>query len=269
MLPFETLVVQDFVGVLHFLRGRDNYATFPRDFSVISYRIHGRSVFSVGENRVEVGEGDFLYIPARLAYRQKNDAQEEVIALHFRASGEEGAGMTRLRPRDGERCVVLLHRMTDAWNARGADHRPRLLGLLYALLAELSLPEEAGEDDAIRKAEKTIARCFSDPDLSIAAIAEAAGMSECGFRRAFARRLGTSPLKYLTRLRLAHAEALLQMGYLPVGEVARRCGFADPKYFTRVWRTAYGTLPSSVRARGCVAVSSDADTPPTVSATEE
>lgn len=268
MLPFETLVVQDFVGVLHFLRGRDNYATFPRDFSVISYRIHGRSVFSAGGERVEVGEGDFLYIPAGLSYKQKNDAPEEVIALHFRALGEERAGMTRLRPRDGERCVALLHRMTQAWNARGADHRPRLLGLLYALLAELSLPEEAGEDDAIRKAEKTIARRFSDPDLSIAAIAEAAGMSECGFRRAFGRRFGTSPLKYLTRLRLAHAEALLQMGYLSVGEVARRCGFADPKYFTRVWRTAYGTLPSAVRARGCVAVASDVDKPP-ASATEE
>lgn len=270
MLPFETLVVQDFIGVLHFLRGRDNYATFPRDFSVISYRIHGRSVFSVGENRVEVGEGDFLYIPARLAYRQKNDAQEEVIALHFRASGEEGAGMTRLRPRDGERCVALLHRMTDAWNALGADHRPRLLGLLYALLAELSLPEEAGEDDAIRKAEKTIARRFSDPNFSVADMAAAAGMSECGFRRAFARRLGTSPQKYLTRLRLAHAEALLQMGYLPVGEVARRCGFADPKYFTRVWRTAYGTLPSAVRGRRyALTASSDGPRPPTASDREE
>jgi AraC-like DNA-binding protein len=60
-------------------------------------------------------------------------------------------------------------------------------------------------------------------------------------------RVGGEPFgAYVTRLRLERSTALLG-GELPVHEIARRCGFADPGYFIKVFRARYGASPGRYR----------------------
>jgi AraC-like DNA-binding protein len=60
-------------------------------------------------------------------------------------------------------------------------------------------------------------------------------------------RVGGEPFgAYLTRLRLERATELLR-GEMPVAEVARRCGFADPGYFIKVFRARFGASPGRWR----------------------
>jgi AraC-like DNA-binding protein len=48
---------------------------------------------------------------------------------------------------------------------------------------------------------------------------------------------------------MAEARSLLVETELPVGEVARRVGMADPGYFSRMFRRAHGTSPRSWRGQ--------------------
>lgn len=79
-------------------------------------------------------------------------------------------------------------------------------------------------------------------------MARIAKMSRYHFSRRFEAIVGVPPGRYLANLRLDEARRLLLASERPVHEVAARCGFSDPRYFAKVFRSKYGLLPSRVRA---------------------
>ena len=69
------------------------------------------------------------------------------------------------------------------------------------------------------------------------------GISPTRLRVRMRKETGQGPLAYLTRLRLERARDLLRLEGLPVGEVARRVGYADPFYYSRRYRALFGKPP--------------------------
>lgn len=80
---------------------------------------------------------------------------------------------------------------------------------------------------------------------SVRELAEDMGYSVNHFTRLFRQRTGTTPKQYLLTRRLAQARGLLAEG-LPVQQAARRCGFDDPLYFSRLFKQLFGVPPSQV-----------------------
>ncbi|WP_019587695.1 GlxA family transcriptional regulator [Deinococcus apachensis] len=83
------------------------------------------------------------------------------------------------------------------------------------------------------------------PDL-----AALAGRSVSALVRAFKDDFGLTPLQYQQHLRLELAARLLREHRLPLEEVARRCGFEDPRHFRRLWKANFGAPPSALRTSG-------------------
>ena len=63
----------------------------------------------------------------------------------------------------------------------------------------------------------------------------------------FKRETGESVTTYLTNVRVDHAKLLLKDTSIPINEVARRVGYDDPDYFSRLFRKASGTTPRQYR----------------------
>ena len=78
-------------------------------------------------------------------------------------------------------------------------------------------------------------------------IAEAVGVSEDYLTRVFSRELGLSPWDFLNRHRLNRARGLLRHTSDSIGAIARRVGFKDQAYFSRVFRKATGMSPQAFR----------------------
>ena len=106
---------------------------------------------------------------------------------------------------------------------------------------------EPGRGDLVARAIDRLDTLFAQP-LSIADLAQALSCSEGHLYRRFRARTGQTPLAYLNQRRLRHALQLLQHTHLPVAEVARQSGIADPLYFSKVFRKAFGCTPSAARA---------------------
>jgi transcriptional regulator GlxA family with amidase domain len=79
-------------------------------------------------------------------------------------------------------------------------------------------------------------------------IAESVGVSEDYLSRVFNRELGISPWDYLNRYRIIQAKALLIHTTANIGLIARRVGFNDQAYFSRVFRKSTGVSPQAYRA---------------------
>lgn len=86
-----------------------------------------------------------------------------------------------------------------------------------------------------------------DTPLHTAAVASRVHMSRSHFCTCFKQIIGQSFLDYLSAVRLDQARNMLKQSDLPVYEVARQCGYADERYFGRLFKQATGVLPQEYR----------------------
>ncbi len=83
--------------------------------------------------------------------------------------------------------------------------------------------------------------------LSVAEHASRHGMTPAELRTAVRRVAGCSPKDYLLGIRLGRAKELLAGTELPVSAVARRVGYDDPAYFSRLFTRRVGLAPVRFR----------------------
>ena len=88
-----------------------------------------------------------------------------------------------------------------------------------------------------------------DADLSIAALAHRANMSERTFARVFTAETSFTPAAYVERLRIDAARRNLETTSRTVKQIARGCGFGTVETLHRAFRRSVGSTPLEYRAR--------------------
>jgi AraC family transcriptional regulator, arabinose operon regulatory protein len=83
--------------------------------------------------------------------------------------------------------------------------------------------------------------------LSLAEMAEHAGLSVQHFASIFRRRTGASPVEFLIHLKIQRACQLLDTTTRRIADVGRAVGYEDPYYFSRIFRKVMATSPSKYR----------------------
>lgn len=86
-----------------------------------------------------------------------------------------------------------------------------------------------------------------DLPLTVEELARRALMSPRTFARRFRASTGTTPLQWLLRQRILHAQRLLETTELPVEIIASRCGFGSATALRVHFRRATGTTPLAYR----------------------
>lgn len=81
--------------------------------------------------------------------------------------------------------------------------------------------------------------------ISLATLAELAGLSAYHFCRAFKQSFGLPPHRYHTAKRIEHAKTLLAKHVFSVTDIGMRVGFAETSSFTAAFRKATGVTPST------------------------
>jgi AraC-like DNA-binding protein len=79
-------------------------------------------------------------------------------------------------------------------------------------------------------------------------LSEVAGMSRTAFNRRFADAVGTSPMAYVTDLRLDTAAQLLRGTDAPLASIARTVGYSTEFAFAAAFRRRYDVAPGRFRA---------------------
>ena len=101
---------------------------------------------------------------------------------------------------------------------------------------------------ALRELQAWIAGHLDD-DLSVAALAERAQLSERSFARAFRAEVGQTPAAYVEALRVERARTLLEDGAESLEAVARAAGFSSAEVLRRAFHRRVGVSPAAYRER--------------------
>lgn len=202
--------------------------------------------------------------PTRIRWRTVSPAPLETLQLHLPA-GTTSRVVEELWDRDTakvnlpdalatadpvlEQVVLDLYHaaeagVTDLYAAASVEFIT-----VHTLVRHGSLPPMPAvwRDDArIRRARSFIRENLHLP-LTLAEIADEAGMSRYHFLRIFRSQIGETPHRYLTRLRLECAQGELERTTTTVAEIALRCGFVSPSHFASAFHRQTGYTPLAYR----------------------
>ncbi|EAQ77431.1 GlxA family transcriptional regulator [Blastopirellula marina] len=86
-------------------------------------------------------------------------------------------------------------------------------------------------------------------DLSVEALADQVHMSPRNFARVFRKELGSTPAKFIERLRVESARNMLESSTADHGEIATKCGFGGVNAMRRAFLRVLKVIPSEYRDR--------------------
>ena len=216
-------------GVRHELRpGQTMLLRFPHD------------------NRYWVARGDvweffWLCLNGREVLRIWRDA----MAIHGPVVTLGNAAVERM----AELCLAVLQGDATSPARASAFAYQAAMALADELLPWGEVPVRAKRPDAISKV-VSFAQSHPGERLDVAALAAAAGYSRHHFSRIFSASVGTSPARYMLRMRMEEAVTVLRSSPSPIKAVARSCGFADANYFAKAFRRSFGMSPRDFRQSG-------------------
>lgn len=84
-------------------------------------------------------------------------------------------------------------------------------------------------------------------DINIEEYAISRGMSVSWFIRNFKKFTGTTPMQFITSIRITNSQMLLETTNYAVNEIARIVGYDNPLYFSRLFHKQKGCSPSEYR----------------------
>jgi len=143
-----------------------------------------------------------------------------------------------------EQLAELLHRMGSS----GRALLPERMGTRELLLAEALVllsgrePAAAGPRLTTNSLRNHLLEHVSEP-FELARVAGHFGISRAALCRAARRVTGRTVLDIAEELKVEWARTLLASGVSNVSETARRVGYADPFYFSRVFKKRTGRSP--------------------------
>lgn len=107
---------------------------------------------------------------------------------------------------------------------------------------------EEQSDSAVKRAMSYIEENYSR-DISLDEVSREVNISPYYFSKVFKEESGENFIEYLTRIRIDKAKEMLRHPGTSVKEISVQCGYADPNYFSRIFKKQTDMTPREYKAR--------------------
>jgi AraC-like DNA-binding protein len=223
----------------------------------------GQGTCSVQARKHTMTTGHAIVLPAGAPHKYWADEKDpwKIFWIHFTGARSRDhvamLGLTQSKP------VCWLHdlpRVTESFeetyrHALGGYTDADLFGLSTALCRLLGICRlsQRAPDVRRRHAEDQVLKTVHymaanlDLPLTLAQLAAIASWAPTHYSMVFRRQLNLSPIEYLLRLKIQRACERLRTTDDLIATIARDLGFADPFYFSRLFRRRVGYSPRAYR----------------------
>ncbi|HLQ71063.1 MAG TPA: AraC family transcriptional regulator [Bacillota bacterium] len=232
-----------------------------QDIIVFQYTLKGSGKIRIGQQTNDLYPGDafFIKIPSDHAYFLPTDSETWEFIYITLFGDEVFECYEKVRKEIGHILKLDVYsppiysifntlnkaanrQINDGFEASASayDFLMKLYASLFYVKQEDTLPS------AITRATAFIDNNFHD-SISLDDIVAASGLSKYHFTRLFHEKMNTTPIQYLTKLRINKAIELLKNEQLTIEVIALKVGFSNGNYFTKVFRSYLGVAPSAFR----------------------
>lgn len=158
---------------------------------------------------------------------------------------------------DGARGIEHAARQaTEYFNAKNSTQNG-VLAALGSLIVAYVTAFAGGENlsPVVQTVRAEIRKNISNPTYSLEDGIKKLPLNYDYVRKLFKKETGVTPHEYLVECRMQLARELISSGIgnrysnYSVGQIAEACGFAEPLYFSRVFKKYYGFSPSQAKIK--------------------
>ena len=222
------------------------------------YIVSGELTVHFPTKAATLGSGHFLIFPpgCRYKYFHNDGTTIEYMWLHFTGSHVEETlekyelcifpKVNKIEPDDA--IVMRFQNIFNAFIKHDKFRENELSTLLERLMISLAR-RVSGEKKHSNLLNKSIAYINSSyvEDLRIPDLAKMENLSVSRYNTLFRQVTGISPVEYIKKMRLASACELLSATDLPIKTVSAMVGYADPHFFSRLFKKSLGVSPAFYR----------------------
>ena len=239
----------------------DKLFTFtPKTYHLFHYVLSGKGQLVYNGTTYNLKAGDYFYIaPGDQPYYHPdpNDpwAYEWIGIGGSNASHLiELAGISASRPVQTDKGRELKRFFDGAYASQKHEKGSftlEALSCVYGLFAKISQPESPVSQVSAKRNHIEAAKEFIDNnfafDISVEDVAKSVGVSPNYLSNIFNELESSSPKRYLTKVRMEKAAALLRQGRHKIKEVAAMVSYSNQLHFSTAFRKYYGTSPVSYK----------------------
>ena len=224
----------------------------------------GSFYYEIEDRSATASFGDLVFCPPGVNFKRVVISPVTLFVLRMGWGDDQGNELDPLRLdripvgkvslHDTERLLddyaaMKRHRYLDErWSMIGRNHCLHHIWLMYCEQAEQLPSAEAprSSDPLIQKATRVMqSQAFER--FSLNALAVSLGVSRVQLCQKFHSELGTTPIKYVTALRLEKAKKLLVETNLTLDQISECCGYQNGFYLSRVFKNNCGVTPKQYR----------------------
>lgn len=220
--------------------------------------LNGSGVLTAGAVQRTIRAGDVFFLPADCPHAYWPETEKwEVRWMTFDGPAAHSI-LTQLDmtgpqiAQGGAAALQPLHeRMISEITGNRLQGSYACSGLVYMSLMTFR-QEMLQQADTRNRLMAEVLRFIDDNyarDVSLTEMAVHAGVTPQHLCRVFRAAVHMRPGEYLAQRRVQEAQTLIQMGDLPLSEIAERVGFASPGYFSTVFHRYVGMAPGEYRRR--------------------
>lgn len=247
----ETNLDISIISILELSWEESHAYAYARPYHALSFRVSGGADFTHNGKTMHVNAGEIAYVPAGFDYRI-DAGSEHLFVIHFDIKSPiQISEMEIMAPTDVKYFARKFQSIHSIWSKKQFAYQYECKSDFYRILMKLcnerSKQKADYTNDKMSEISEYIHEHFTEPTLSVAFLAEMAGMSDTYFRKLFVDSFGVTPLKYINNLRISYGIELLRSGYYSVDAAAEKCGFANQKYFSTVLKKLTGYSPICYR----------------------
>ena len=224
----------------------------------LMYIISGELTMFNGDIPIEAKAGDLIIYRANSRYSYTHRGGETLS--YFWAHFTGGEVESRLNEYSLE-CFPAIHSteaqnhipnrfrtIFDAFPKQDALRERELSALLERLLitASRSIIKNGERNGTLTNALRYIGANYSS-DMRISDLAAIEHLSVSRFNYLFKKQIGMPPTKYILALRMSSAKELLTSTDLPVKQIGIMCGYDDPHFFSKAFKSFCGISPAEYR----------------------
>ncbi len=131
-------------------------------------------------------------------------------------------------------------------NIQEAVTRDDLEAVLLNATEQMKPVRQKAAGPLVNKAQQLVAEYYQQ-GITLEEVAEMLHMTPEHISAQFNKELGINFSAYIRNVRIQKAKELLMSTDLKMYEVAKRVGYNDPRYFSKVFKEAEGILPADYR----------------------
>jgi AraC-like DNA-binding protein len=223
--------------------GENYYRLHTHNHYEIMFVKGGVGFVSDGVKKYPFSPGSIFIAPPGVPHSVFSEQGHKIINVggNFNSLALYEAEIYRLLDNEYKECRMLCEAILRNVYVNESYAQSLCASLLQFLV--LSMDVQPNMNTAVRNITHEIEKRFADPMLDVTEILNASGYAEDYIRAKFLAVTKTTPVKYLTSVRMKNAKILMSLYDISISEIAERCGMLDVAYFSRIFKKYYGVSP--------------------------